>query len=44
MNSIELLNSDILYQISIDEYLRIFKLFVEYQGTKMKITDDMFEN
>jgi len=44
INSIELLNTDILYQISIDEYLKIFKLFVEHQGTKNKITDDIFEN
>ena len=44
INSIELLNNDVLYQISIDEYLKIFKSFVEYQGTKMKITDDIFEN
>lgn len=44
INSIELLNNDVLYQISIDEYLKIFKLFVEYQGTRNKITDDIFEN
>jgi hypothetical protein len=44
INSIELLNNDILYQMSIDEYIGIFKSFVEYQGTKTKITDDMFEN
>ena len=44
INSIELLNTDILYQISIDEYIGIFKIFVERQGTKMKISDDMFEN
>ncbi len=44
INSIELLNNDVLYQISIDEYLKIFKSFVEYQGTRNKITDDIFEN
>lgn len=44
INSIELLNTDILYQISIDEYIGIFKIFVECQGTKMKISDDMFEH
>lgn len=44
INSIELLNTDILYQLSIDEFLGIFKVFVECQGTKIKITDDIFEN
>ena len=43
INNIELLNNDILYQISLDEYIGIFKSFVEYQGTKIKITDDIFE-
>lgn len=43
INNIELLNNDILYQISIDEYLEIFKLFIEYQGTKTKIFDNIFE-
>ena len=44
INSIELLNNDILYQMSIDEYIGVFRSFVEYQGTKTKITDDIFEN
>lgn len=43
VTKIELTNNDILYQISIDEYLGIFKVFVECQGTKMKIIDDVFE-
>ena len=43
LTKLELTNNDILYQISIDEYLGIFKVFVECQGTKMKIIDNMFE-
>lgn len=43
LTKLELTNNDILYQISIDEYLKMFKMFVEYEGTKMKIVDDMFE-
>ena len=44
INSIELLNTDILYQLSINEFLGIFKAFVELQSTKNKVTDDIFEN
>jgi hypothetical protein len=44
INKVELLNTDILYQISIDEYLGMFRSFVEFQGTKTIITDDIFEN
>lgn len=43
IKTIELTNNDILYQISIDEYLGIFKVFVECQGTTNKITDNIFE-
>jgi len=43
VTKIELTNNDILYNISVDEFLGIFKVFVECQGTKIKITDDVFE-
>ena len=44
VTKIELTNNDMLHNISVDEFLGIFKVFVECQGTKMKITDDIFEN
>lgn len=43
VTKIELTNNDMLHNISVDEFLGIFKIFVECQGTKMKITDDVFE-
>ena len=43
VTKIELTNNDMLHNISVDEFLRIFKIFVECQGTKMKITNDVFE-
>lgn len=43
INNIELTNNDELYQISVDEYLGIFKAFVEFQGTKTYVSDDIFE-
>ncbi len=44
LENIELTNNDVLYNMDVNEYLGIFKVFVEYQGTKTKITDDIFEN
>ena len=44
INKLELANNDILYQISVEEYLGMFKVFVECEGTTHAITDDMFEN
>ena len=43
LKNIELTNNDVLYNMDINEYLKIFKLFVEYQGTIIKITDNVFE-
>ena len=43
VTKIELTNNDILYDISIDEYLGMFKTFVMCQGTKINISDDIFE-
>lgn len=37
---IELNNNDILYQISIEEYIAIFRAFVECQGTVCKKLPD----
>ena len=43
LNKVELTNNDILYDISVNEYLAMFKTFVMCQGTKMIVTDDIFE-
>lgn len=32
LNEIELLNWDVLYEINIDEFLKYFKIFIEYDG------------
>lgn len=44
LTKLELTNNDVLYQMSIDEYLGIFKIFVNYDGTKMKLSNNVFEN
>ena len=43
LHLLELTNNDILYDISVDEYLGMFKIFVMCQGTKTIISDDVFE-
>lgn len=42
LRKLELLNNDTLYQISLDEYLGIFKSFVELSGSKMKLNKGFF--
>lgn len=41
--TLELNNNDTLYEISLDEYLSIFKVFVEYSGTNIKINSNEFK-
>ena len=41
--NIKLENNDLLYEISIDEFLAIFKVFVECDNSKLRVTDDLFE-
>ena len=39
---LELTNNDMLYQISIDEYLGLFKAFIEISGTTSKVQNNFF--
>ena len=43
LTKLELTNNDTLYQITKNEYIDIFKVFVECEGTKIKIADNIFE-
>lgn len=43
LKDIELTNNDTLYQISLNEYLTIFKSFVKLSGTTEKLPKDAFK-
>ena len=42
LKELELSNNDTLYQISINEYLEIFKTFIELSGTTIKVKANSF--